>query len=60
MKSIRKYEISIDWNELLHFQSLNIKNGNNNTGIPDLIIAQNCIQNNFKFLSCDKQLQTYG
>jgi hypothetical protein len=50
LKSIKKYEINISWEELQHFQSLNIKNG--------LHIVQNCIQNNCKLLSCDKQFIT--
>ncbi|MDR0723682.1 MAG: PIN domain-containing protein [Endomicrobium sp.] len=55
--NIKKLEIKINWEELRSFQLININNGNN-IGIPDLIIAQNCIQNKGKLLSCDKHFKT--
>ena len=37
--------ILIDWNEIRSMQTICLKNGFNGIGIPDLIIAQNAIQN---------------
>jgi predicted nucleic acid-binding protein len=54
LNGLVKYEIKIDWKELQSYQLLNLKHGNNNIGIADLIIAQNCIQNNLKLVSRDK------
>jgi len=54
LNDITKYEITPDWDELQLFQLENIKRGNNNVGIPDLIIVQNSIQNKLKLFSCDK------
>jgi predicted nucleic acid-binding protein len=52
--SLVKYEVKIDWNELQDYQLLNLKHGNNNMGIADLIIAQNCIQNKLRIVAPDK------
>jgi predicted nucleic acid-binding protein len=57
LNSIKKCELSINWEELQYFQLENIKRGNNNIGIPDLVIAQNCIQNKCGLLSCDKHFK---
>lgn len=51
---LEKAKIDIDWNEIIHMQSINLKNGINRAGIPDLIIAQNSIQNKIKLFSLDK------
>jgi predicted nucleic acid-binding protein len=55
--SLATYKIIIDWRELQEYQRLNLKHGNNNIGIADLIIVQNCIQNNLKIVSTDKHFQ---
>lgn len=52
--SIRNIPISIDWQEIIKFQLINLKNGINNVGIPDLIILQNVINNNLSLLTLDK------
>jgi predicted nucleic acid-binding protein len=54
LNTIAKYDIIIDWQELREYQKLNLKYGNNNIGIADLIIVQNSIQNNLKIVSADK------
>lgn len=54
LKSIEKMEIDIDWEEIIRMQTMNYKNGLNKVGIPDLIIAQNSIQNQIKLFSFDK------
>ena len=52
--SIPRLQLQIDWNELVYMQSQNLQHGINKVGIPDLIIAQNAIQNNVKLFTCDK------
>jgi predicted nucleic acid-binding protein len=54
MGSIEKIRLDIDWIGLIQYQVLNLKNGLNRVGIPDLIIAQNAIQNGIQLFSFDK------
>ena len=54
LNSIKKYELSINWQEIRHMQIVNLKHGNNNAGISDIIIVQNCLQNNLKLVTNDK------
>ena len=57
LKTIEKVKIEIDWNEIIEMQTSNLKNGINRVGIPDLIIAQNVIQNKLKLFSLDKHFE---
>jgi len=54
LNSIDKAELRIDWIGITQMQIQNIKNGINKVGIPDLIIAQNAIQNDTKLFTFDK------
>jgi len=54
IESIEKLPMNIEWHEIVYFQIYNLKNGINNVGIPDLIIAQNAIQNDIKLYAKDK------
>jgi len=54
LESVKSYKLNIDWPEIRDMQLLNLKYGNNNIGIPDLIIVQNCMQNGLKLISHDK------
>ncbi|MDR2607657.1 MAG: PIN domain-containing protein [Treponema sp.] len=45
LNSLRKNKLIIDWQEIRNIQILNLRHGINNVGISDIIIAQNCIQN---------------
>ncbi|WP_374133484.1 hypothetical protein [Candidatus Endomicrobiellum pyrsonymphae] len=45
LNSIKKCEISINWEELQAIQLENIKKGNNHIGVSDLAIAQTRTQN---------------
>lgn len=53
LSHIEKIEINIDWPELIKMQTVNLANGINKVGIPDLIIAQNAIQNNLYLYTLD-------
>ena len=55
--SFPKLQMKIDWNEIVFMQTENLRNGINRVGLPDLIIAQNTIQNKVKLFSCDRHFQ---
>ena len=55
--SIKKYELNIDWQDIRDIQQKNIQHGNSNTGISDIIIVQNCIQNKLRLISRDKHFK---
>jgi predicted nucleic acid-binding protein len=46
--------MEIDWLQLRNIQYVNLQNGNNKVPLTDIMIAQNCIQNNLKILTTDK------
>ncbi|MDR0302738.1 MAG: PIN domain-containing protein, partial [Treponema sp.] len=48
---IKTYALIIDWQEIRDIQLLNLRHGNNNIGISDIIIAQNCMQNRLKIIA---------
>ena len=54
---VKKYTLAIDWGEIRDIQLLNIKHGNNNIGISDIIIAQNCMQNRLKIITHDRYFE---
>jgi len=54
LNQIQTYTLLIDWQEIRHIQLQNLKHGNNNIGITDIIIAQNCMQNGLKIVAHDK------
>ena len=43
--SVDKLDMNIDWIQIIDFQHKCLKAGINGIGIPDLIIAQNALQN---------------
>ncbi|MBQ4496082.1 MAG: PIN domain-containing protein [Spirochaetaceae bacterium] len=55
--SFPKLQMKIDWNEIVFMQTKNLHNGINKVGLPDLMIAQNAIQNKVKLFSCDRHFQ---
>jgi len=57
LQSVRRIPLKIDWDEIIHYQTVNMKNGLNNTGIPDLIILQNAVQNELVLYSMVKHFQ---
>ena len=54
LESMEKLPMDIGWREIANFQIYNLRNGINNVGIPDLIIAQNAIQNDLSLYARDK------
>ena len=57
LKSIEKIKIDIDWEDIIHMQTINLKNGLNRVGVPDLLIAQNAIRNKIRLFSFDKHFE---
>lgn len=53
LHEINKLPLNINWNQIGDYQYQCLKAGLNGLGIPDLIIAQNAIQNNGSVFSLD-------
>jgi predicted nucleic acid-binding protein len=54
LSSLESIPLDIDWREIIEIQTKNLKNGHNNVGIADLIIAQNAFQNGLLLFENDK------
>ncbi len=54
LRSIYRFELSIDWGQIVEYQYQCLKIGLNGIGIPDLIIAQNAKQNRCAIFTLDK------
>ena len=57
LMTIKNIVIKIDWEEIIDFQEINLRNGLNKIGIPDLIIVQNVRGNNLRLYSLDKHFE---
>jgi hypothetical protein len=57
LMTIKNIAIKIDWEEIIDFQEINLKNGLNKIGIADLIIVQNVRDNNLRLYSLDKHFE---
>jgi hypothetical protein len=57
LESIELFEMSIDWKNIQEMQFINLKNGINKIGIPDLLILQNSIQNQSSLFTLDKHFR---
>jgi predicted nucleic acid-binding protein len=55
--SVKKVEVSIDWSNISAMQTANLRRGNNNVGIPDLIIVENAIDNHLLLFENDKHFR---
>jgi len=60
LREINRLPMQINWEEIIEFQLKCLKAGANGIGIPDLIIAQNAILNNYKIYSLDKHFRLLG
>ena len=52
--NITRIQLNINWQNIIGFQTICIKNGINKVGISDLIILDNVIQNDLIFFTLDK------
>ena len=57
LSDINKLELNINWDEIADYQYKCLKAGLNGLGIPDLLIAQNAIQNNCSIYSLDNHFK---
>jgi predicted nucleic acid-binding protein len=57
LNAIDKLELNVNWTQLIDYQHKCLKKGINGVGIPDLIIAQNAIQNNCEIYSLDNHFK---
>ena len=55
--SINRFDLSINWDQIIEYQYKCLKNGLNGIGIPDLIIAQNAKQNHCEIYSSDNHFR---
>ena len=55
--SLEKFPLNIDWDLIRYYQVLNLKNGINKVGIPDLIILQQVIEEKLTLFSFDKHFR---
>lgn len=54
LRGIERLPLTLDWDGIIQMQVTCLRNGINNVGIPDLIIAQHAIQNGISLFSLDK------
>lgn len=47
----------VDWQKIINYQTVALRNGINKIGLPDLIILDNVIQNNLTLYTLDKHFQ---
>jgi predicted nucleic acid-binding protein len=57
LNSVNKLELDIIWDQIIEYQHKCLKKGINKISIPDLIIAQNAIQNHCEVYSLDQHFE---
>jgi len=60
LAEIKQYPINIDWDEIRQMQLTCLRKGVNGIGIPDLIIAQNAMQNDLHIFTADGHFASIG
>ncbi|MFB5652515.1 PIN domain-containing protein [Leptospira wolffii] len=60
LEAAERLPLDINWREIIDYQVSNLKNGINKIGLPDLIIAQNVIQNKAILFTLDKHFKLMG
>ena len=55
--AVEKVALNIHWDDIIRLQLLNLKNGINKVGIPDLLVLQNVMQNNLALYTLDKHFR---
>lgn len=54
LKELERQPMAVNWDEIIHLQTVCLDNGVNGIGIPDLMIAQNAMQRGLRLFSNDK------
>lgn len=57
LNALEKIATRIDWEMIREYQIINIRNGINNVGIPDLIIMQQVIEEKLALFTLDKHFK---
>lgn len=57
LKAIRKIPMNVDWEIIRDYQIMNLQNGINKVGIPDLILLQQVIDQKISLFSFDKHFK---
>lgn len=57
LQALPRIPIDIDWDVIRKLQMVNLQQGINKVGIPDLIITQQCIEMNLPLYSFDKHFK---
>ena len=57
LNAVNKLDLNINWDQIIDYQYKCLKNGISGIGIPDLIIAQNAVQNNCAVYSLDNHFR---
>ena len=57
LESVNKLPLNIDWEEIREYQLINLRQGINKVGIPDLIILQNAVSSGVDLLTLDKHFK---
>ena len=57
LREIECVPLAVDWSGIIEMQVTCLRNGINNVGIPDLMVAQHAIQHNLSLFSLDKHFR---
>jgi len=57
LRNIALIPLTINWDNIIDYRTVCLKNGINKVGIPDLIILDNVIQNDLTLFSLDKHFK---
>jgi hypothetical protein len=57
LMTIKNIAVKINWEEIIDYQEINLRNGINKISIADLIIVQNVRDNNLRLYSLDKHFE---
>lgn len=57
LQAVNRIPLNIDWDIIQEYQLINLRNGINNVGIPDLIILNQVIQHKLTLFSFDKHFK---
>ncbi|MEA1968957.1 MAG: PIN domain-containing protein [Thermodesulfobacteriota bacterium] len=57
LNEISKIDLDINWKQIIDYQHRCLEKGINGIGLPDLIIAQNAIQNHCELYSLDNHFK---
>ncbi len=57
LSTVKKLPLEINWEQVREYQLINLQNGINKVGIPDLIVYQNAIFTGATLLTLDKHFQ---